>query len=108
MGYLYLIGETDSTDTYKIGVTRKNNINERKRELQTGNSTELYIRYTYETENPYKLEKMLHRHYFAKHKFNEWFTLTELDAKEFINTCKKYDNIINSLKDNPFYNRKSS
>ena len=43
MGFVYLIGEVDNRNTFKIGVTKKQNIEERKKELQTGNSNELYI-----------------------------------------------------------------
>lgn len=106
-GYIYLIGEMDNRDIYKIGVTKKD-INKRIKELQTGSSDELYVRSHFKSSFPYKLEKMLHRHYFNNNKINEWFTLNESEAQDFINTCQKYENIIKSLDDNPFYNKQKS
>ena len=106
-GYIYLIGEMDNRDIYKIGVTKKD-INKRIKELQTSSSNELYIRSYFKTSFPYKLEKMLHRHFMNNNKINEWFTLNESEASNFINTCKKYEELIESLNDNPFYNKKST
>lgn len=48
MGYVYLICDP-ATDRFKIGVTRDLKSN-RLKKLQTGNSTELFIRDIYETE----------------------------------------------------------
>ena len=44
MGYVYLIGEKDKPNIYKIGSTRAKNIITRLNQLQTGNSSELYIK----------------------------------------------------------------
>ena len=104
MGFVYLIGEVDDDTKYKIGVTKKKNIDERKKELQTGNSDELYIKDVFETKYPYKLEKMLHRHFYNKNILNEWFSLSKEDVNSFNNTCLKYENILLSLRDNPFFN----
>ena len=57
----------------------------------------------FETKYPYKLEKMLHRHYQDKHILNEWFYLDKFDVEKFNETCEKYNNILLSLKDNPFF-----
>lgn len=105
MGFIYLIGEIDNDKNYKIGVTKKKNITERKNELQTGNSQELYIKHQFETNYPYKLEKMLHRHFNDKKIINEWFELDNIDINNFINTCKKYESILDSLKENPFFKK---
>jgi hypothetical protein len=102
MAYVYLISEVDRTNNYKIGVTKKNILN-RQKELQTGNSNELYINQYFETPYPFKVEKMLHRHFANKKIFNEWFELNEDDVKNFIPICKHYENICNSLKENPFF-----
>lgn len=103
MGYIYLIGELDNVNNFKIGVTKKQNIDERKKELQTGNSNELYINQFFETKYPYKLEKMLHRHFFKKKLLNEWFSLDETDVQTFQDICTQYENVFDSLKDNPFF-----
>ena len=103
MGYIYLINEW-GTDNYKIGVTNSNNINKRKKILQTGNSVELHITREFITENPFKLEKMLHRYYFNTHITNEWFKLNDEQVLDFLNLCKKYDDTIKLLiSDNYFY-----
>lgn len=106
-GFVYLIGELDNKDIYKIGVTKKN-IDQRIKELQTGSSDELYVRYYFKTSYPYKLEKMLHRHFSHTNKLNEWFNLSESQAQDFPNICKQYETILDSLQDNPFFNKKST
>ena len=103
MAFIYLISNIDNDNICKIGVTKYKNIDKRKKELQTGSSNELYIRNYFETKYPYKLEKMLHRHFNDKNLLNEWFDLTNEDINNFINTCDKYENILLSLKDNPFF-----
>lgn len=103
MAFVYLIGENNEENKYKIGVTRHKDINKRILELQTGNSQELYIKDFYETEHPYKLEKMLHRHFFDKKILNEWFSLNGDDIKSFKELCSKYSGILESLKYNPFF-----
>lgn len=103
MAFVYLISNIDDDNICKIGVTKKKDIEDRKKELQTGSSNELYIRNSFETKYPYKLEKMLHRHFHDKILLNEWFKLSNEDINNFINTCNKYENILLSLKDNPFF-----
>ena len=103
MPFVYLIGEINNDNTFKIGVTKHKDISKRIAELQTGNSQELYIKNYFETKYPYKLEKMLHRHYQNKNILNEWFELSNEDVKDFNNICLIYNDILNSLKDNPFF-----
>ena len=52
MGYVYLIGEIDNKGRYKIGSTKAKDVNKRLKQLQTGNSSELFIKEYYETEHP--------------------------------------------------------
>lgn len=101
MGYVYLICDP-VTDNFKIGVTRNKN-NDRIKKLQTGNPTELFIRDIYETPWPFRLEKMLHKHFENQHVLNEWFKLSTNDVCEFLTTCKKLENHIKSMLDNPFF-----
>ena len=102
-GFVYLIGECNNKNIYKIGLTKKFDVNERLKELQTGNSNDLYIKETFKTNKPFKLESMLHRHYNKSNERGEWFELTENEVKDFKNVCMKYQRIIDSLKDNPFF-----
>ena len=97
MGFIYLINEWN-TDNYKIGVTKYNSLDKRKIELQTGNSSELIIINYFMTNNPYKLEKLLHQHYHKNKIINEWFTLTNDQVINFIKTCTKYNDILNFIK----------
>ena len=103
MGYVYLIGEKDNIGKYKIGSTKSKNINKRLKQLQTGNSSELFIKEKYETEYPFKLEKMLHNHFKSSNLIGEWFELSENDTEAFRKVCEEKENIISCLKDNPFY-----
>ena len=103
MGYVYLIGEIDTNDRYKIGSTRANDINKRLKQLQTGNSEELFIKDSFETDKPFKLEKMLHNRFKSSSLIGEWFNLSEDDIGQFKTICENFQGIIDSLKDNPFY-----
>ena len=103
MAFVYLIAEDKEGGRYKIGSTRKKDINGRLKELQTGNSDKLVLADFYECEKPFKLEGMLHRHYQNDNEINEWFNLDSEKVKEFHNICQKYQNIIESLKGNPFF-----
>ena len=101
MGYVYLICDPANT-TFKIGVTKKLNIEERMHKLQTGNSTELFVRSFYECEYPFKLEKLLHNHFQNKRSHGEWFELNIDDIVNFKETCEKLNKIVYALKDNVF------
>ena len=103
MGYVYLIGEIENKGRYKIGSTRAKKIETRLKQLQTGNSSELYIKDSFETEHPFKLEKMLHNHFENKHLTGEWFELSEADTRAFRGICEEKMGVIESLKDNPFF-----
>ena len=103
MGYVYLIGEIGKEGIYKIGSTRAMDVNKRLKQLQTGNSSELFIKESYETEHPFKLEKMLHNHFKSSSLIGEWFELSESDTEAFRGICEEKEKIISCLKDNPFY-----
>ena len=105
-GFVYLIGQLDNKEMFKIGVTKKD-VNLRLKELQTGSSEELYVCSHFFSKFSHKLEKMLHRHFSSNNKINEWFTLDESQYTNFQQICEKYENILNSLQDNPFFNKKS-
>jgi len=101
MGFVYLICDP-SNNVFKIGVTKKNNIIERIKKLQTGNSTELFISSYYECEYPFRLEKLLHSKFHNKRQIGEWFSLDATDIGNFKIICQKLEYIIYSLKNNPF------
>lgn len=97
---VYLIQES-STQLFKIGITKKN-AEQRKKELQTGNASSLSVIYEFETNHDFKLEKAVHAHFRIKKVNSEWFELTNEDVCSFIEVCKQYESIYDSLKDNPF------
>ena len=103
MGYVYLICDPE-TDKFKIGVTREN-IKERMKKLQTGNSTELFIFTYYECKYPFRLEKMLHNKFKEKKVLNEWFNLDKEDIFNFKKICKQQDEVIDLLLANPFFSK---
>lgn len=107
MGYIYLIIQTDNkgNELYKIGLTKKDPIL-RTKELQTGNPNNISLLKYYETSNYIKLEKLLHKKHSSKKTLanNEWFALSNEDVMDFLKECKKLDTIIDSMKDNYFYN----
>ena len=103
MGYVYLIGEVGNDTNYKIGSTRAKDVNNRLKQLQTGSSSELYIKESFETEYPFKLEKMLHNYFKEKNLIGEWFELSKADTEDFKEICEDKIKVIESLKNNPIY-----
>lgn len=103
MSYVYLICDPDQ-NVYKIGVTR-NIVQNRLKKLQTGNSSELHIVYTVETDYPFRLETLLHNKFSNKKVQGEWYKLSDEDVKNFKDTCQYYKNIINSMLNNPYFNK---
>jgi predicted GIY-YIG superfamily endonuclease len=97
---IYLIQQENSS-LYKIGITGKS-AKDRLKELQIGNGNSLSILYEFETIHNFKLEKALHAHYRLKNVMPEWFELSSSEVKEFLNVCKRYEEIYNTLVDNPF------
>lgn len=105
MGYVYLIGDKDRFNHYKIGATR-GNVNKRLKTLQTGNSGELFLENSYETKHPFIIENILHNRLEYKKTLNEWFELDLKDVIEFENMCSSIEETIEVMKENPFFKKK--
>lgn len=103
MGFVYLIGMKNQPNKFKIGSTRRKSITDRIKQLQTGNSEELYLKDFYETEKPFKLEQMLHNKYKDNRLLGEWFELSSSITETFHSVCESYQKIISSLSNNPFF-----
>lgn len=75
---------------FKIGVTK--DIERRIKTLQTGNAHEIKLEYIEERNQPYKIERYLHR-VFDKHRIKgEWFEGISLrDIRVQILMCHDYD-----------------
>lgn len=78
MNYIYVIGGTDKP--YKIGIT--GNLEQRLKNLQTGNPYELKIHYKEEIpESQVKLiEQKIHKIIKHKQTHGEWFDISLDDA----------------------------
>ena len=97
MSYIYLIKNTED-DTYKIGISKSPN--QRIKPLQTGNSAELVIINTYQTDIASKIESVLHRNYGSTKKRGEWFRLSLVDEVDFTRRCEEIEKNIRFLQDN--------
>jgi len=95
MRYVYLIRGND--DDYKIGIAK--NPNQRIKQLQTGNSDELKLIETYQSENAFKIETALHNRYAHLHSHGEWFKLSLTEELNFKDECSEIDNTINTLRE---------
>lgn len=101
MGYIYLICDPNQ-NAYKIGVTR-NLVQDRIKKLQTGNASELHMIHTVETEYPFRLETMLHNKFKDKKVHGEWYSLSQDDITNFKNICNSFIDMIDSMKQNPYF-----
>ena len=99
MGYVYLI-KSEESGTHKIGIT-KNSPEKRLKMLQTGNSDKLILIDSYYSNFYKKMETQLHRNLKPYKIQGEWFLL-EKDFN-FQYNCKKVEEIVVALSDNPFY-----
>ena len=98
-GFVYLLFDGEK---FKIGMTRKKDINKRIKEFQTGNPNEIWLHTYYETDYPSKIEKLMHgKHIFGNVK-NEWFNLTPSHVVNFKKDCEYCESMLKSLKNNPF------
>jgi len=102
MKKIYLI-QQNNTNLYKIGITKKD-INERIKELQTGNANQLVTIHEFATKFGYKLERAIHCYFNSKKFSSEWFELSNEDINNFLNICSNLENNLKVLKqyDNPF------
>ena len=98
-GFVYLLCDGEK---FKIGMTKQKDINKRIKELQTGNPNEIWLHSYYETDNPLKIEKMMHSKHHLSNIKNEWFDLTVAQVLSFKEDCIACEKILEALKDNPF------
>lgn len=91
-GVIYLLWD-NINESYKIGMT-KGNAEKRLKQLQTGNTTELVLLKTFETDYPYMLESALHRRYSHCKVINEWYALSQEELDGFTNTCQVFNDAI--------------
>ncbi len=107
MGYVYLLLMVDDSgnESHKIGITKRD-VNIRISELQTGNPNKISLLKSYESPNYLKVERWMHRQYFASktEAKNEWRTLNDNQVFSFIKDCEyAEDNIKFLLENNSLY-----
>lgn len=95
MKHVYLIQSLEE-GYYKIGISK--NPKKRLKQLQTGNSSELKLIYSYPSEYANKIEKSLHGLLSHCKKEGEWFELSLIDELSFDVKCKQIESNINFLK----------
>jgi len=97
MKYVYLI-QSQEDGYYKIGVSK--HPKKRVKQLQTGNSSELKLVESYQSEHANKIEKALQRRYSYLKKEGEWFDMGVSQEVSFLTDCKQIEHNFNILKEN--------
>ena len=97
MKYVYLI-QSQEDGYYKIGVSK--HPKKRVKQLQTGNSSELKLIESYQSEYANKIERTLHNQLTHCKKEGEWFDMSLPDALSFDEQCKRIERNIVILKEN--------
>jgi predicted GIY-YIG superfamily endonuclease len=84
MKSIYLIRSKETGD-YKIGISK--HPQKRLKQLQTGNSSELELITSYDSEYASRIETTLHNIYSHLKKEGEWFELSLTEAMDFRSKC---------------------
>lgn len=95
MKHIYLIQSLEDS-RYKIGVSK--HPNKRLKQLQTGNSSELKLVESFQTDYAYKIERTLQRKYSYLKKEGEWFDMSIEHEVSFLSECKRIEENIEFLK----------
>jgi hypothetical protein len=95
--YIYLIQSLEN-GYYKIGVSK--HPAKRVEQLQTGNSSELKLIEIFQSEQAYKIEKILQNRLLPFRKIGEWFDIPIISIANFGRECQKIEETIIFLKEN--------
>ena len=95
MKHIYLIQSIEN-GYYKIGVSK--HPKKRVEQLQTGNSSELKLIESYQSEHAHKVERALQRRYAYLKKEGEWFDLSIKEDVSFLSDCQRIEESIDVLK----------
>lgn len=96
MKYVYLIQSLEDS-SYKIGVSK--HPKKRLKQLQTGNSAELKLVESYQSEHANRIEKSLQRRYSYLKKQGEWFDMSVINEVTFLKECNDIEKNIVILKE---------
>ena len=94
-----LCAEYEGTFLYKIGYTRRT-VEERIRELKTGNGSHIYLVDSFKSKWGTKIEANLHRRFQDKKVDGEWFQLNEVDLDDFKRACELCHNNLELISEN--------
>ena len=72
-------------------------------EISTAYTASDIVESYYETDRPFRLETMLHNKFKDKNVIGEWFEMNGEDIRDFKESCRNFQNIIDSLKENPYF-----
>jgi len=100
--YLISCGE-DGNKKYKIGYTRKP-INERIKQLKTGNHNDLVVEQIFDSKWGSKIEAILHRNYKYQKISGEWFDLSQNQVDRFLVDCQNLDKFFTDVTKNSTFN----
>ncbi len=105
---VYLISSGEQGEKkYKIGFT-KNSVENRIKQLKTGNHNQFTIEKVFETKWGTKIESILHRNYQSNRISGEWFELSDKQVDGFINECQNLENFLTDwFKNSTFKNPKT-
>ena len=95
MKHVYLIQSLED-GYYKIGVSK--HPKKRVKQLQTGNSSELKLVESFESEYTHLVERALQRRYDHLKKEGEWFDIAISEEVSFLTDCKRIEESIDNLK----------
>lgn len=93
--FIYLMQSVEN-GYYKIGVSK--NPNTRLKQLQTGNSSEMKLIESFESEYARKIETFLHNKHSHVKKKGEWFELSLNDEVRFKEECTIIESNLEYLK----------
>jgi len=90
--YLISCGEGHAKK-YKIGYT-KNKVEDRIKQLKTGNSETLIIEQVYQTKWATRIESILHKNFKNQRISGEWFNLDDDQVSGFLKECRSLENFL--------------
>jgi hypothetical protein len=96
---MYKVYLIECDNKYKIGYTRKS-IDQRIKQMKTGNSGNLNLISFFESKWGTKIESHLHRKFKSKKVSGEWFELDENDVLTFELQCQEWHNVMEDITNN--------
>ena len=100
---VYLISsEIGDQKLYKIGFTSRT-VEDRINEFKTGNASDFFIVYSFQSKWSSKIEARIHAIFKSKRVRGEWFLLEKEDIFEFRRLCEVIHNMLDVTEQNNTY-----